>query len=78
MNFIKMVLKLALTLVCSMLVGVLLLSLVFLITMDSIYQHVREDGRVFQIEGTYTVVNGTNATILDNWTDALMLENAFF
>lgn len=47
MNSIKMVLKLALTLVGSMLVGVLLLSLVFLIPMDSIYQHVREDGRVF-------------------------------
>lgn len=78
MNSIKMVLKLALTLVGSMLVGVLLLSLVFLIPMDSIYQHVRDDERVFQIEGTYTVVNGTNATIQDNWTDVLMLENAFF
>ncbi len=47
MNSIKMVLKLALTLVGSMLVGVLLLSLVFLIPMDSIYQHVRDDERVF-------------------------------
>ena len=70
--------KMFLVLVFSMVVGVILLYLVFLIPTDPIYKHVKDSIHVFEIENTYPIMDGKRAKILDNWTDALMLGNAAF
>ena len=45
--------KMFLVLVFSMVVGVILLYLVFLIPTDPIYKHVKDSIHVFEIENTY-------------------------
>lgn len=78
MNIRKISLNLVLLLIGSVAAGAVLLYIVFLLPSDHIFQNVQSAGEVFSIEGIYPVVDGSDATIIDNWTDSLMLENAFF
>lgn len=78
MKLIKTISKLVGILFVGIMAGAVLLYIVFLLPTDGIFKHVQESERVFLIEGTYPEMDGATAKILDNWTDSLILENAFF
>ena len=78
MNAIKTIGRLILILISSIFVGTVLLYLVFLLPTDGMLAHARDSAQVFSIEKTYPLMDGTEATKLDNWTDSLMLLNAFY
>lgn len=78
MNILKTILKLMVLLLGSIFLGAALLWLVFLLPVAPMAQHARDAVKVFSIERNYPVMDGTEATKLDNWTDSLMLDNAVF
>lgn len=78
MGTIKTGARMLLVLVGSIVVGALLLCLVFLLPEDRIYKNLQKDGEVFRIEGAWPMMEGKTAKKLDDFTDAWMLENAFF
>lgn len=78
MNHIKTIFRFLFFLIGSVLLGTALLCLVFLLPTDVIFLHAKEAVRAFSIEKSYPLIDGTEATQLDNWTDALMLSNASF
>lgn len=78
MNSLKTILKLIIILVGSIFTGIVLLYLVFLLPTDGMFAHAKDSVRVFSIERNYPLMDGTEATQLDNWTDSLMLLNAVF
>lgn len=78
MKWINVAVKLCGLLFGSIVLGTLLLYIVFLLPYKPIEQHVRDSIQVFGIEGTYPTMNEDNSKTLDNWTDALILTNAFY
>lgn len=78
MNILKTIPKLMVLLLGSIFLGAALLWLVFLLPVVPMAQHARDTVKVFSIERNYPVMDGTEATKLDNWTDSLMLDNAVF
>ena len=78
MHVLKTVLKMFLGLLAGTIAGILLLMLAFRIPGEPIYTHVRDSAYVFEIEGLYPAMDNKVTKILDNWTDALMLMQAFY
>lgn len=75
---IAMPFKLLLILICSVVLGTLSLSFVYLLPVNQMFEHVKESSYVFQIEGYYPAVDNSHDIILDNWTDSVMLNNAIY
>ena len=78
MKLMKTIMKLILILIGSVLLGTAFLYLVFLLPTDGMSRHAKDAVTAFSIERNYPMMDGTEATQLDNWTDSLMLLNALF
>ena len=74
MNRIKIIGKLVLVVIPSVIFGYILLLFAYGIPGKRINNHVKESVKIFEREGVYPqLVNGYKDSQLDNWTDALML-----
>lgn len=78
MKSVKTPLTMVLILAASVLLGVILLCLAFLLPTSPIYEHVKNSSYIFVAEGEYPYIDHDSAKILDNYTDSIMLGNAIF
>lgn len=79
MKKIKAVLNVNFILVTGILIGFCLLVLAYLIPTDKIKENVKSSVSIFSKEQSYYIlVDGYECTKLDNFTDAIMLSNAFY
>ncbi len=79
-EYLKLSLRLGLVLLGSVLLGTVLLYLAFLLPSDTIYKNASKAARVFRIEGRvgFPLIENKTTKTLDNNTDAIMLNNAYF
>lgn len=75
---ISRIFKLLILLFISIAVGILLLMGVYALPTAPMLEHVKESSRAFQIEGYYPVLDPKHNTLLDNWTDSVMLGDAIY
>lgn len=75
---IKLIVKMGITLLASIYIGVVLLVMAYLLPVSNMQQHLKESISVFAYEGTYPVLVGWSTSDLDNFTDALMLLTAVY
>ena len=70
--------KTLLILVFGIVIGTILLLGVFSIPTDRIYRNVQDSVYIFEMEGTYPIINNQKGKVLDNYTDGLMLSEALY
>lgn len=74
---IKTVLKAAVVFITGVILGLSLLLGVFLLPTEPMRENANESTLIFESSGTYPyMIQGYNGSILDNFTDSLMLNNA--
>lgn len=75
----KKITNICLILISGIILGFLLMILTYCLPTDAIKENVKESVYTFIKEGTYyRVVSGYESSQLDNYTDAIMLSNAFY
>lgn len=76
---IKQILVLIVTVFLCIAAGLLLMMLAYTVfPMGSINQHAKESAKVFKTEGRYTVLDLGYTSMLDNFTDSIMLKKAAY
>lgn len=73
-----LLIRVILVLILGSILGTVLLIGVFSLPTESIYNHVKDSTYIFDIEGTYPLINENSSKMLDNYTDALMLSEAAY
>lgn len=73
-----LLIRVILVLLLGSILGTVLLIGVFSLPTESIYNHVKDSTYIFDIEGTYPLINENSSKMLDNYTDALMLSEAAY
>lgn len=73
-----LLIRVILVLILGSILGTVLLIGVFSLPTESIYNHVKDSTYIFDIEGTYPLINENSSRMLDNYTDALMLSEAAY
>lgn len=75
-KFFKTALKLSITIVLCIVIGMAALIGAYSIPTDSIRNHIGDSIPTLENEGVYPSLNPHTASQLDNWTDAIMLHSA--
>lgn len=70
----KVAINLCIIYIIMLLTGYLSISFVYMIPTRNMAKHIFESSEVFEKEGVYPqLIAGHEDSILDNWTDAIML-----
>lgn len=75
---LKIFTKIIFVLLISICIGAMLLFTAYLIPVEYMEQNLKESIPVFEHEGTYPTLIGWSTSVLDNFTDALMLLTAVY
>lgn len=73
----RVVLKLALGLLASVLLAAALLTLSYCLPKDKVYEHVAKSVDVLESEGIYPRIDALPNSLRDNFSDSVMLGSAF-
>lgn len=75
---LKQIGQLLLTLLIAVIAGTGLLTLIYTIPIDRIDANVADSTYIFSREGNYPALDSSYVSILDNYTDAMMLKEAAY
>lgn len=77
-KYSQLTLNIAIRLICSVIIGVLLLTLAYSIPIEPIERNVEKSAHAISGEGTYPKLYSWCTSQLDNWTDSIMLLEAAY